>query len=272
MRIAVVTMDDPVVVNRFVGSVLRSKRESVVGVAVARGRGQLSARRRRSDPRYAIALAVAAGIGPTLQALRRVLAARRARKAGSAPAGSDLCIDFEARALGIPVVEVESANSPEAMAALASWSPDVVVNQSQDIISAEVLRCARIGFLNRHNSLLPEYRGRLAPFWALYHGERRIGVTIHFLAEGVDEGDIVVQRAIDLRPGEGFAVADARCYEAAPSAMLEALDRVSRGERGRPMPRPLPAPYKVPTIGQAIRFRLGLRPREPRGRSPALDP
>jgi methionyl-tRNA formyltransferase len=272
MRIAIITMDDPVVVNPFVGALMRSRREDIVGVLVARAKGQLSARRRRSDPGYALALVIAAGLRPSLWALRRALAARRARRRGAAYPGGDLCVELEARGLGIPVAEVDSANSAEALAALRSWSPDIVVSQGQEILSPEVLACARLGVLNRHNSMLPAYRGRLAPFWALYHGERRIGVTVHFVTEGIDEGNIVAQRGIELRPGEGFAEADARCYEIAPALMLEALDSVARGDRGRPMPRPLPKPFRVPSVADALRFRLGLRPPAARRGSPSSAP
>jgi len=56
------------------------------------------------------------------------------------------------------------------------------------------LNIPKIGVLNRHNALLPKNRGRLTPFWVLYKGETETGVSIHFVTEDLDAGDIIVQK------------------------------------------------------------------------------
>ncbi len=66
------------------------------------------------------------------------------------------------------------------------------------LLPPEVLALAPLGAVNLHPSLLPHYRGRESIHWAIRNGERRIGLTAHFVNSGVDSGDIIAQQAIAL--------------------------------------------------------------------------
>src|SRR5690606_37650873 len=91
----------------------------------------------------------------------------------------------------IPFRQVKSINSPETITYLKSLDCDVILNQSQHIVKKAVLDIPRIGVLNRHGAPLPNYKGRLAPFWQLLNNEAYGGLTYHFLDEGIDTGPIV---------------------------------------------------------------------------------
>ena len=88
------------------------------------------------------------------------------------------------------------------IAEVAKFRPDVIVVASfPKIIPAEILDSARLGALNMHMSLLPRHRGPDPLFWTYWHDDRDAGVTIHWMNERVDAGDIVARQAMPLERG-----------------------------------------------------------------------
>src|SRR5947209_7425118 len=80
---------------------------------------------------------------------------------------------------GVPVLQPESVNTPEGVAAVRELRPDLLVVAAYgQILSNDVLASAAQGGINVHASLLPKYRGAAPVAWAIYHGEMRTGVTI----------------------------------------------------------------------------------------------
>ena len=61
------------------------------------------------------------------------------------------------------------------------------------LLPQSVLDLAPLGAVNLHSSLLPHYRGRAPIHWAILRGERELGLTAHFIDEGVDSGDIIAR-------------------------------------------------------------------------------
>ncbi|MBI3764247.1 MAG: methionyl-tRNA formyltransferase [Chloroflexi bacterium] len=136
-----------------------------------------------------------------------------------------------ARARGIPVVEVSKLSAPESLTAVAVYQPDVIcVACFPQIFSPELLALPRFGCLNLHPSLLPAYRGPAPLFWQFRNGETRTGVTIHFMDEGTDTGDIALQREIVFPDGINAVEADRLCAEAGAELVVEALRLLERGE------------------------------------------
>ena len=98
----------------------------------------------------------------------------------------------------IPVWEVGSLSDARTLELLADLQPDLIaVACFPYIFPSALLQLPRYGCLNLHPSLLPAYRGPLPLFWMARQGERQAGVTLHFLDEGLDTGDIVAQTAFD---------------------------------------------------------------------------
>ncbi|MFL6054979.1 MAG: methionyl-tRNA formyltransferase [Actinoallomurus sp.] len=79
--------------------------------------------------------------------------------------------------------------------ALAGYHPDLIVVYGFPWkLSREILKIARLGVINIHPSLLPKYRGPLPVQWAVRNGDPEIGVTIHWMDEDLDTGNILVQK------------------------------------------------------------------------------
>lgn len=77
--------------------------------------------------------------------------------------------------------------------------PDLIwVTDYRYILPSHLFSLAKFGAINLHPSLLPRYRGRASVNWAILNGETEVGLTAHFIDEGVDTGDIITQLAIKL--------------------------------------------------------------------------
>ena len=87
-------------------------------------------------------------------------------------------------------------NDPAFVAAMQTLQPDFLFScYYRHMLKQPVLDLPRLGALNLHGSLLPRYRGRCPVNWVLVHGETETGVTLHYMEEKADRGDIVASSA-----------------------------------------------------------------------------
>ncbi len=104
-----------------------------------------------------------------------------------------------AREYGIPVYTPENVNDEKWIALVRDMRPDIVFSfYYRKMIPKAILDIPRIGAFNLHGSLLPQYRGRCPVNWVLIAGEERTGVTLHFMVEKPDAGDIVAQKEVSI--------------------------------------------------------------------------
>ena len=121
----------------------------------------------------------------------------------SAPSGTNrgLVVADVARKLGIVLLSGERVRD----AAFADWlrneCVDMLINvHSLHIIHGDVVAAPRIGSFNLHPGPLPSYVGMNAPSWAIFNGEERHAVTLHWMAAGIDTGAIAYDAWFDLGP------------------------------------------------------------------------
>lgn len=99
----------------------------------------------------------------------------------------------------IPTLVDPDLRSPELTARLQALAPDFVFSfMFRKLLPPALLEIPRLGALNLHPSALPKYRGRSPINWALVHGEMQTGVTLHYMIEKPDRGDIVAQRRFPI--------------------------------------------------------------------------
>jgi methionyl-tRNA formyltransferase len=100
---------------------------------------------------------------------------------------------------GIPCYMPENINSPEWVSLIKELAPDIIFSfYYRNMISSEILGIPRLGAVNLHGSLLPKYRGRCPVNWALVNGEKETGVTLHYMVDKPDAGDIIAQGKIPI--------------------------------------------------------------------------
>ncbi len=135
-----------------------------------------------------------------------------------------------ALAAHLPVHQPEKIRAPEVQELLEKLSPDaVVIIAYGQIIPARLLPIPKLGWINLHASLLPKYRGAAPIHWAIVNGETRTGVTTMRIDAGMDTGDILLQREIEIGPAETAPELAARMSEAGAPLMTETLRGLASG-------------------------------------------
>jgi methionyl-tRNA formyltransferase len=121
-------------------------------------------------------------------------------------AGETIWFDSVARHARWHAIEVltpTDPNTPELIERVRALQPDFLFSfYYRAMLGAGLLGCARRGAYNMHGSLLPKYRGRVPINWAVLHGERESGATLHAMVAKVDAGDIVDQQAVPILPDD----------------------------------------------------------------------
>lgn len=130
---------------------------------------------------------------------------------------------------GLPALAVRDFEHPDTLAALSALDAGVVcVACFTQRLPAAVLRLPPYGFLNLHPSLLPHYRGPEPLFWQLRDGAP-VGVTVHYMDEGLDTGDIAAQAARALPDGISGPEGERRLMLAGLDLLRGVLADLSRG-------------------------------------------
>ena len=135
-----------------------------------------------------------------------------------------------ALAANLPVHQPEKIRSPEAETLLQKLAPDcVVIIAYGQIIPARLLPVPKLGWINLHASLLPKYRGAAPINWAIVNGETRTGVTTMRIDAGMDTGEILLQREIEIGAKETAPELAARMSESGAPLMAETLCGLAAG-------------------------------------------
>lgn len=134
----------------------------------------------------------------------------------------------------IPFLEVVNVNEQRVVDFLASHGPEIlfVIGWSQ-ILSPQLLSVAKIGTVGSHASYLPHNRGSAPINWSLINGERTSGNSLMWLAEGVDDGDIIDQTEFAITPYDTCATLYRKVAESNRDMILEALSAFDRHDYPR---------------------------------------
>ena len=136
-----------------------------------------------------------------------------------------------ARGRHVPVLQPEKVRDGALAAQLAGLSPDILVVVAYGrILGRDLLDLAPFGAVNVHASLLPRWRGAAPIAWAIAEGDVWTGVTIMRVAEGLDTGDILLQRATPIGPEETSEDLGSRLAALGAAALVEALPLLQAGK------------------------------------------
>ena len=109
-----------------------------------------------------------------------------------------------AQAHGLPVLQPTNLKSPEFQAELKRYAADLQVVVAFRMLPEAVWNMPRLGSINVHASLLPQYRGAAPINWALMHGDTETGVTSFFLRHEIDTGNLIMQDRVAIAPTDDF--------------------------------------------------------------------
>ena len=135
-----------------------------------------------------------------------------------------------ARGRGVEVLQPEKVRDGTLAAALAALRPDVLcVAAYGRILGKDLLELAPHGAVNVHGSLLPKYRGAAPIQWAIARGEAETGVSIMQMDEGLDTGDVLLQRVLSIAPEDTAETLAPRLAAHGGEALAEALAGLAAG-------------------------------------------
>lgn len=128
----------------------------------------------------------------------------------------------------IPIIQTNKINSKLVYDAVNECNPDIcIIAHFERIIKADLLRIPRLGFINLHPSLLPYYRGLAPQHYPIINGEKEVGITVHYVDEGTDTGDIVLQKRYPLSGDAYVAELHSIWMKEYKTIVVEALDLIA---------------------------------------------
>lgn len=129
------------------------------------------------------------------------------------------------------VTEVPHINHPDVVALARRLQPDVIAVFGTSLIRGELLREGRLGIVNLHGGLSPEYRGADCTFWALYNGEpEKVGCTLHWIDAGIDTGGLIAHVSPKVLPDDNELKLFWRAVQASAVVYGELMQRLADGE------------------------------------------
>jgi hypothetical protein len=130
------------------------------------------------------------------------------------------------------VREVPHINHPDVVALARELQPDIVAVFGTSLLRGEMLKQGRLGILNLHGGLSPEYRGADCTFWALYNGEpEKVGCTLHWIDAGIDTGGLVAHISPKVLSDDDELKLFWRAVMTSAGVYAELLQRLAAGER-----------------------------------------
>ena len=143
-------------------------------------------------------------------------------------------VKMAAISYNIPVLQPPRIKDSSFLEILERISPDIIVVAAfGQILPKAVLDFPPLGCINVHPSLLPKYRGAAPINWTLIHGEAGTGVTIMYMDEGLDTGDILLQEETDIAPDETFGHLHDRLANLGADLLLKVVQMLEAGQASR---------------------------------------
>jgi methionyl-tRNA formyltransferase len=133
------------------------------------------------------------------------------------------------RAFHVPHTFIGNPNRDEFTTRIAALAPDLLVSVACPyILKEKLLALAPLGCVNIHHAPLPRYKGMMPTFWQMYHGEQKIGLTIHTMAARIDEGSALLQEQLPLIQGESLDALIRRTKRQGARCMVRVLRQIAQ--------------------------------------------
>jgi methionyl-tRNA formyltransferase len=125
-------------------------------------------------------------------------------------------------------------NSSEFIETVKSYNVDLLVSMSfNQIFKTQILNVPKLGVINCHAGKLPFYRGRNILNWALINDEKEFGITVHYVDEGIDTGDIIKQQCYPISENDDYNSLLEIAYVECASILYKALKEIQEGNSKR---------------------------------------
>ena len=139
--------------------------------------------------------------------------------------------DFKDFAFGkrIPFLITEKINSPETIEFVRKNKADIAISANwKTLIKKEFISEFKLGIINAHPGDLPKFRGNACSNWAIITGEKKLVATLHFMDEGLDEGDILLKKSIRITEETTIGDTTEKLIEIYPKMFAEVINRLEK--------------------------------------------
>jgi len=113
---------------------------------------------------------------------------------------------------------------------LKKKKPDIIISSCGQIFKKELLSLPKVACINRHSALLPKYGGVLPIFWAMYNNEKSFGVSIHYMVEKVDQGNVIFQKKISFDHQKSLFTNYVIAFQESIQATIKSLDNLNKNK------------------------------------------
>jgi methionyl-tRNA formyltransferase len=148
----------------------------------------------------------------------------------------DAALQTAARELELAVFQPARVNESDFLAEVRDLQPDLCLSIAYNqIFQRPILELVPLGFVNFHPGRLPDYRGRHVISWAMINGETEIGLTAHYADEGIDTGNIILQKTVPVAWSDSCADVERKVTTMLPQLVVEAVGLIDDGQaKARP--------------------------------------
>jgi methionyl-tRNA formyltransferase len=157
----------------------------------------------------------------------------------------------------VPVIGSEDVNNAETMAVIRGWQPDLVISiYLNQLIKRDLIRLPSLGCLNIHPALLPRNRGLFPYFWVIANGDQETGITLHWVDEKFDTGDILLQEVVPIQLGDTITSLAYKSAQVGAEMLIQGVDLIEAGDPPRiPQDSSQATYYSWPRPADQRRFR-----------------
>lgn len=131
----------------------------------------------------------------------------------------------------IPFLKGVKVNSDIFYETATSFKCDIFVSMSfNQIFRKRIINLPSLKTINCHAGKLPFYRGRNILNWVLINDEKEFGITVHYIDEGIDTGDIILQRAFPITDEDSYETLLQIAYKECALILYESIKKIQKGE------------------------------------------
>lgn len=132
---------------------------------------------------------------------------------------------------GVDYRYVTDVNSSEYLGYVEEIEPDIIASvAATQKFEKELIEAPQDAAINIHSSLLPKYRGVSPNFWALLNDEDYTGITVHYMDDEIDTGDIISQERLPIKKGDSLHSLNKRVAEKGSDVLLESIEKIRSGK------------------------------------------
>lgn len=225
MRVYIITVDDSIYIPLYLNEILKTSHEDITEVGI------LPLINTDSSLRSVLHHLNIFGVGFVANIAMRVSLYKLLDYLPQPFMGRFYSVATVCRHYNVPQKAIEKVNSSDFVDYLEDLDVDVVVSlASNQVFKRRLLDVPGKACLNVHSSLLPKYRGVMALFWAMLNGEKEAGVSVHFMNEKIDDGDILCQKRVPIRKEDSFHTLTCRIIEEGATALNESIKMIKENK------------------------------------------